>query len=519
MNLDNEDWSIVGYSSNPVPGSSIDVREIARAYTNRRDSFSDMASILRRLGDEGSGLRGEWIREFKQKAQQLPDDFTHFSEGFDSVQRALTAWADDMEVHQKSASQGLQAAKTANANISAWSNRVDDGNDSVRQARQKYNDAPEDASASQLSQLRRARDNAESLLASYERQLSNARDDLENAKRTIRNAKESYDADAERCATSISGAQQDTPNVEWYEVAFYSDAWQITVRILQIASVIVAVASLFVSGWGIALLSAALAAALAVNKICEAAAGDATWGEAIVEVLFAAITIIPNVKLIYSGIRKLPGAQGLVEQSELTEKIGKGLNNVFSGKTWSDIKKTGGVWKNIKEYGSKLGKNVKTSWRHIRMAWHQLKSGWNVNGVHGVTDSAKRLLHNYLLNKVNTSDDFRDLSQSFSTARNRIKNWHPTSGAGAIDNVKDALKTAWNAAGRSHLWQHAVPYITATKSFFSGWASDGTPFPAFGDSILDSLKNLIPGYETYSDVQQKWEKIWDNGSQIERILR
>ena len=39
MNLDNEDWSIVGYSSNPVPGSSIDVREIARAYTNRRDSF------------------------------------------------------------------------------------------------------------------------------------------------------------------------------------------------------------------------------------------------------------------------------------------------------------------------------------------------------------------------------------------------------------------------------------------------------------------------------------------------
>ena len=107
-----------------------------------------------------------------------------------------------------------------------------------------------------------------------------------------------------------------------------------------------------------------------------------------------------------------------------------------------------------------------------------------------MTDSAKRLLHNYLLNKVNTSDDFRDLSQSFSTARNRIKNWHPTSGAGAIDNVKDALKTAWNAAGRSHLWQHA-----------------------------DSLKNLIPGYETYSDVQQKWEKIWDNGSQIERILR
>ena len=212
MNLDNEDWSIVGYSSNPVPGSSIDVREIARAYTNRRDSFSDMASILRRLGDEGSGLRGEWIREFKQKAQQLPDDFTRFSEGFDSVQRALTAWADDMEVHQKSASQGLQAAKTANANISAWSNRVDDGNDSVRQARQKYNDAPEDASASQLSQLRRARDNAESLLASYERQLSNARDDLENAKRTIRNAKESYDADAERCATSISGAQQDTPH-------------------------------------------------------------------------------------------------------------------------------------------------------------------------------------------------------------------------------------------------------------------------------------------------------------------
>ena len=72
-------------------------------------------------------------------------------------------------------------------------------------SRQKYNDAPEDASASQLSQLRRARDNAESLLASYERQLSNARDDLENAKRTIRNAKESYDADAERCATSISG--------------------------------------------------------------------------------------------------------------------------------------------------------------------------------------------------------------------------------------------------------------------------------------------------------------------------
>lgn len=519
MNLDNEDWSIVGYSSNPVPGSSIDVREIARAYTNRRDSFSDMASILRRLGDEGSGLRGEWIREFKQKAQQLPDDFTHFSEGFDSVQRALTAWADDMEVHQKSASQGLQAAKTANANISAWSNRVDDGNDSVRQARQKYNDAPDDASASQLSQLRRARDNAESLLASYERQLSNARDDLENAKRTIRNAKESYDADAERCATSISGAQQETPSVNVFEWVFYSDAWQVTVRILQIVSVIVAVVSLFVSGWGIALISAALSAALTINKFLEVLEGDATWGDLAIEAFFAAITIIPSINIIKSGIKGLPGAQGLVEKSELTEKIGKGLNNVVSGKTWSDIKKTGGVWKNIKEYGSKLGKNVKTSWRHIRMAWHQLKSGWNVNGVHGVTDSAKRLLHNYLLNKANTSDDFRDLSQSFSIVRNRIKNWHPTSGAGTIDNVKDALKTAWNAAGRSHLWQHAVPYVTATKSFFSDWASDGTPFPALRDSMFDSLKNLIPGYETYSKIQQKWETIRDNAEQIVRILR
>lgn len=563
MQLDTEDWFVVDLDSNPVPGDEARIRELAKAYMDRRDNFNDMARILRGLERNDSTLQGQWVEKFREKTKNLPKDLEQFADGFETVRDALSGWANLLPDYQDRAYKALVEAKRLKEKIGALQQSESEARsdlnqtkDRVDQAKRHYQDNLDDDQAlTDYSLARSAESVAMTMLADYTSQLSTAEEDLAEAKRVVRTVSEEYQAEGDAVARRIDGAVGETPHFSTFQWVFYSDAWQITVKVLEIASTLLAIAALFVGGWVIALAAAAVAAALAINKLVEYALGDASWKEAAVEVFFAVVTGVSGLKVITSALKGLKGAEAAFKLTDLGNKTAGGILKVgdkaingiqrvnvagmkrlgatiMDGTIWGDIGRTAWenrrtTWKAAKQFGKDVAastwKNAKTSWRHTRIQWHQLKNGWMRGGVSGTAEAAGKQFHNFLTNKATTSDNFRNLTESFTQFRAKIGQWHFNPDASGLDNIKDAVKTGWNASKRSHLWQHSTPYVLNTQDFFENWAEKGTS-DAVGDQAKESVKNLlfgaIPGYDTYTEfMEAKPGDIKKNVDAIKRICK
>lgn len=526
MQLDTEDWFVVDFDSNPVPGDEARIRELAKAYMDRRDNFNDMARILRDMERNDSTLQGQWVEKFREKTKNLPKDLEQFADGFETVRDALSGWANLLPDYQQRAYNALVEAKRLKANIGALQQSQEQARDDlnqtkdrVDQAKRHYQDNLDDDQALiDYSLARSAESAAMTMLADYTSQLSTAEEDLAKAKRAVRTVSEEYQTEGAAVARRIDGAVGETPHFSTFQWVFYSDAWQITVKVLEIAGTLLAIAGLFIGGWVIALVTAAVAAALFINKLLEWTQGDATGGEVLLEALFTALTVLPGVRAIRSGIRGARGAEAAFEVTDLAKGIGRYSSSMgkalsgktkalFSGGVWSSLKKFGGkvgkegAWDAMKEFGGRVARSsakdfsaLKKSWsassRHLRISYLQLKNGWKMGGLSGLGQATGKQLNGYLLKAAQSSDEFGKLYDSVGRTYKKLAQYKIQPDAGILKNVQDFARFSFDVADRNHLWKHSLPYVTFGVEFIK----DGKPNSAIQDYVLEySAEDFLSG--------------------------
>ena len=94
--LDGLDWSVVDFSSNPVPGDPDKAEELADHYGTRGESFQNMSDSLKKIRSNSAGLQGRWVERFDRDFVSMPEDFGEFSVSCSTVEAQVRAWALDM---------------------------------------------------------------------------------------------------------------------------------------------------------------------------------------------------------------------------------------------------------------------------------------------------------------------------------------------------------------------------------------------------------------------------------------
>lgn len=320
MNLDGEDWGFVGYSGNQVPGNGGFTADLAGRYSNLQGTFNKMADDLDHLQTK-EGMSGEWVTKFVDKIGTMPKDFRNFATGFGDVAKALDTWSSDIDSYQRQASNAfveVENAKRAQANAQQ---NVASSQREFDRVQSAYSNLSPDASDEDYERARDRRRQAQSMVDQYEQGLSTANRDLEAAKAAVHRIVDNYKKAGDERAKAIAAATRESPKLHGFAEQWqYSDAWQITVKILEVASIVLGVIGLFFGGW-IAVASAAVAALLFVDKLLAKANGDASWWEVVVSGFWALLDVGAGLKAV-SKIANAKSAARLIAKDAFQRGVG-----------------------------------------------------------------------------------------------------------------------------------------------------------------------------------------------------
>ena len=484
MNLDGEDWGFVGYSGNQVPGNGGFTADLAGRYSNLQGTFNKMADDLDHLQTK-EGMSGEWVTKFVDKIGTMPKDFRNFATGFGDVAKALNTWSSDIDSYQRQASSAfveVENAKRAQANAQQ---NVASSRREFDRVQSAYSNLSPDASDEDYERARDRRRRAQSMVDQYEQGLSTANRDLEAAKAAVHRIVDNYKKAGDEQAKAIAAATRESPKLHGFAEQWqYSDAWQITVKILEVASIVLGVIGLFFGGW-IAVASAAVAALLFVDKLLAKANGDASWWEVVVSGFWALLDVGAGLKAV-SKIANAKSAARLIAKDAFRRGVGGRdmvvINAIYKkalrARLWQPTKwgkrllkskdAAGGFRKMLVSEGGKAmqsGENVLSAIRHDGIgnyAANLARQGWDAlgKGMHNVGHSLK----------------------NGGRAWNRL-----------VSGWQDA-KQAANAA-------HSNPNNTVMRDFWDG------QFKRFGDwskghgwSIGDTIMNARTGYTDFRGI-------------------
>ena len=484
MNLDGEDWGFVGYSGNQVPGNGGFTADLAGRYSNLQGTFNKMADDLDHLQTK-EGMSGEWVTKFVDKIGTMPKDFRNFATGFGDVAKALNTWSSDIDSYQRQASSAfveVENAKRAQANAQQ---NVASSRREFDRVQSAYSNLSPDASDEDYERARDRRRQAQSMVDQYEQGLSTANRDLEAAKAAVHRIVDNYKKAGDEQAKAIAAATRESPKLHGFAEQWqYSDAWQITVKILEVASIVLGVIGLFFGGW-IAVASAAVAALLFVDKLLAKANGDASWWEVVVSGFWALLDVGAGLKAV-SKIANAKSAARLIAKDAFRRGVGGRdmvvINAIYKkalrARLWQPTKwgkrllkskdAAGGFRKMLVSEGGKAmqsGENVLSAIRHDGIgnyAANLARQGWDAlgKGMHNVGHSLK----------------------NGGRAWNRF-----------VSGWQDA-KQAANAA-------HSNPNNTVMRDFWDG------QFKRFGDwskghgwSIGDTIMNARTGYTDFRGI-------------------
>ena len=306
--LDGLDWSVVDFSSNPVPGDPDKAEELADHYGTRSESFHVMSDSLKKIRNNSAGLRGRWVERFDRDFGDMPEDFGDFSVSCSTVETQVRAWALDMRRCQDTARLAYERAKDARDRRARFQLQCDEQwGQCVSCNRELSGLSASDGSSSRRVEVERQRDAAKELLSSYENKLADADSDYEQARKTIKRVKGEYDDAASRHAAAIRAIDCTPKSItNSAERFYYSDGWQWVMAGVKVASFAAGVASFFVGGWFVAAVGAAAAAAQLVITGFKVWEKDATRADLAFDAVSAALAFLPFLTLS----RKLSGFLG-----------------------------------------------------------------------------------------------------------------------------------------------------------------------------------------------------------------
>ena len=360
------------------------------------------------------GMSGEWVTKFVDKIGTMPKDFRNFATGFGDVAKALNTWSSDIDSYQRQASSAfveVENAKRAQANAQQ---NVASSRREFDRVQSAYSNLSPDASDEDYERARDRRRQAQSMVDQYEQGLSTANRDLEAAKAAVHRIVDNYKKAGDEQAKAIAAATRESPKLHGFAEQWqYSDAWQITVKILEVASIVLGVIGLFFGGW-IAVASAAVAALLFVDKLLAKANGDASWWEVVVSGFWALLDVGAGLKAV-SKIANAKSAARLIAKDAFRRGVGGRdmvvINAIYKkalrARLWQPTKwgkrllkskdAAGGFRKMLVSEGGKAmqsGENVLSAIRHDGIgnyAANLARQGWDAlgKGMHNVGHSLK----------------------------------------------------------------------------------------------------------------------------------
>lgn len=325
----NVDWSVIGYTADPVPGDPDGVGACAARLKGKQESVDSLVTVLNRIvpGRGGSVFVGDAADQYARKLSHFPEDMKNLSRGLEGACSTLNSWKSSMEYYQGEAHNAYEEARRAVEDWKAAEYGLDDASAAARsahvaehlmRARQRIGeDVPKADENDTLDRVRRA----ERSVAAFRSRVDSAHDSYQHAKKRLDSTSDEYSETARSTASSLQGFLEEMPSASLWERVYYSSAWSVVVKAAEIGGTIFGIAALVLGGGGIiGILAFAFAAIGFINDFMAFFEKDESWGE----------VMLSGVSLVLAGI----GLKGV------GKSLSKGLGTFISkGKSMSVLSK------------------------------------------------------------------------------------------------------------------------------------------------------------------------------------
>ncbi|MDI2125805.1 DUF5336 domain-containing protein [Yinghuangia seranimata] len=292
-------WDVLGYSSDPVPGDTNQIKLLAESFR----TTSDRAGIAQKQtsdAQDDNDLRTNWTGEaakaYAEHFKGVPDDLTKLHDSYKTAGDALMAYFGNLVTAQAMRDSALRDATQADGDLrnartaKGTADREADASAKDLQTLQNNGTTPPDPATLQAAVDRHNR--AVKSQTTHNNAVNDATGRLNTAKTTCKNAVDIRDKAAKTLADALHHAsKQGIRNLHWWETAidwFYDNI----VPYLKIAVAVLGIIALFVSGplgWIVFGLALAVFAATAYEAFGRHRAG-------VGDVLLAALDVIPGLK-------------------------------------------------------------------------------------------------------------------------------------------------------------------------------------------------------------------------------
>lgn len=254
------DWSLLDHGSDPVAGDPAAVRSKASYYADMAETIRKEASRLKTLGQDGD-LVGKYAKSLQKDLGDLSGEVDKAYQRYDEVGAALKPFATALDNARAESWGALQDAVRAHGDEVAAQNRP--------QAQAKNDKPLTDAEKSQNSARSQAISDANAALGRAKTRLSNALSDLKSA--------------GKKAAEAINDGANDglKDHHHWWDVVV--KIIKVVVEILNYAVIVLAVAAIFCTGLGAAILL--ISAVILALDIALAATGNGSWMDVAIDVV------------------------------------------------------------------------------------------------------------------------------------------------------------------------------------------------------------------------------------------
>ena len=284
----NVDWSVIGYTADPVPGDPDGVGACAARLKGKQESVDSLVTVLNRIvpGRGGSVFVGDAADQYARKLSHFPEDMKNLSRGLEGACSTLNSWKSSMEYYQGEAHNAYEEARRAVEDWKAAEYGLDDASAAARsahvaehlmRARQRIGeDVPKADENDTLDRVRRA----ERSVAAFRSRVDSAHDSYQHAKKRLDSTSDEYSETARSTASSLQGFLEEMPSASLWERVYYSSAWSVVVKAAEIGGTIFGIAALVLGGGGIiGILAFAFAAIGFLNDLMAFWEKDESGGE------------------------------------------------------------------------------------------------------------------------------------------------------------------------------------------------------------------------------------------------
>jgi hypothetical protein len=194
------DWDILGYGTDPVPGSPADIRAVATDWESVATSLSTAhTAVSKAHGDaeDKSKWQGDASATFLSDAQIVDDAYGHANTWYSEAHAALNTWATAVEHAQEKADKALAKANVAKNTRDTAQSTHDTAHNSLEWFKHQSDDVQK-ANKDEMDKLR-------TTISNSAQDVSDARAVISRQTTKAQNAKTGYDAAAKTAVEKLTG--------------------------------------------------------------------------------------------------------------------------------------------------------------------------------------------------------------------------------------------------------------------------------------------------------------------------